>query len=173
MTWKSITPEELELCKQFMLYVQTARNTGYAFVRPDGWPAEVDIIKSALFERIRSGKQPLDEPPPIGFACPWYAVVEDPGPHFVGTMGDDVRVAPTIFGNKMPNVIIMLQSHWEIVEQLGFQSYIVRDGYHSTSYRFDLWYDSNWRHPSIKRWQGGWFLRNIKFRPEQALNEHQ
>lgn len=39
--------------------------------------------KSALFARLLSGKPALPEPPPTSFSYPWYAVIEEPGPHHV------------------------------------------------------------------------------------------
>lgn len=49
-----------------------------------GWnhaPSHADFSKSRLFWRLRTGQRPLPEPPPTAFSCPWYEVVEIPGPH--------------------------------------------------------------------------------------------
>lgn len=39
--------------------------------------------RSALFGRLLDGKPALPHPPPSSYACPWYAVIEEPGPHQV------------------------------------------------------------------------------------------
>lgn len=39
--------------------------------------------KSALFARLLEGKPALAHPPPTSHAYPWYAVIEEPGPHQV------------------------------------------------------------------------------------------
>ena len=39
--------------------------------------------KSALFARLLSGKAPLVHPPPRAFSYPWYALIEESGPHNV------------------------------------------------------------------------------------------
>lgn len=44
-------------------------------------PNHADWLKSRLFWRIRSGKKPLEYPPPRAFACPWYELIEIKGPH--------------------------------------------------------------------------------------------
>ncbi len=61
-------------------WIRTAVAAGYGYGSPGWLPCEPDFSKSALFERLRSGKEPLAEPPPLGLSCPWYGLVEDPGP---------------------------------------------------------------------------------------------
>lgn len=39
--------------------------------------------KSALFARLLEGRDALPYPPPTSYAYPWYAVIEEPGPHQV------------------------------------------------------------------------------------------
>lgn len=39
--------------------------------------------KSALFNRLLEGKEPLPYPPPTAFSYPWYGIVETPGAHRV------------------------------------------------------------------------------------------
>ena len=40
----------------------------------------VDIEKSALIQRLLSGKPPLAAPPPLSFSYPWYEIVESSEP---------------------------------------------------------------------------------------------
>jgi hypothetical protein len=42
-----------------------------------------DVLKSALFARIRRGKRPLPFPPPTRQGVPWHELVEEEGPHSV------------------------------------------------------------------------------------------
>ena len=75
---------DLWLLDCFRLWVETVRGTtsprggGY----PENWfPGQVDCAKSRLFWRIRTGKAPLPYPPPTCYSCPWYELIEEPGPH--------------------------------------------------------------------------------------------
>jgi hypothetical protein len=164
MTWKSITEDEAALCRQMRLWIETVRDTGaklgLTHYGSDWLPGDPDWHKSALFERIRSGLQPLGEPPPVGLACPWYAVVEDAGPHYVF----DVQIEPEWYGE---NTVVALSNPYTIYERLGDKDFIVGDR-SGTSYRFRLWFDPDWRHPQSPdnpRFQGGWFLQNVVFSP--------
>jgi hypothetical protein len=42
------------------------------------YPSRVDIIKSSLFRRLRSGKQALASPPPTAYSYPWYNLIDQP-----------------------------------------------------------------------------------------------
>lgn len=161
MTWKSITEEEFQFARHMIRWMEIARNR-YG----DKWiPSEADVSKSALLERLRNGLEPLPEPPPLGFSCPWYAVVEDPGPHYVFEVhvyGPDDKF--------FANTIGILQHTYEIVDKLGETEYIVRSG-NGSSYKFHLWFDPKWEHPNNeyarKRGHqgiiGGWFMQNVDF----------
>lgn len=76
---------DIQMMQHFMLWIQTARSspTGGGSYGPDWWPSYPDMLKSRLFWRIRSGKQPLAYPPPTSFSCPWYELIEVAGPHEV------------------------------------------------------------------------------------------
>lgn len=157
MTWASTTAEQLELARGVVLWIETARAAGYG---GSNWlPSDADIYKSALFERIRSGKRPLDEPPPRGFSCPWYALVEDRGPHYVG---DDVWNGP-MAGIHLEKTMFVFQHPYAIVEERGEHDMVVRDATRDTSYRFLLWFDPTWVAPCnmAQRAPGGWFIQNL------------
>lgn len=164
MTWKLVTAEERTLFRQIMLWIRTVRETGAKYGNPlygpDWLPSDSDFDKSALLERIRSGLQPMDEPPPVGFACPWYALVEDAGPHWVL----DVRIDPTMLGEELRDTAIINQNGFTIYERRGETEFVVGDR-RGTSYRFRLWYDAEWRHPSgvYRPNEGGWFMQNVAF----------
>ena len=63
-------------------------NPGYALEQSaqDGNMPGGNIMRasrSALFARLLEGKPALPHPPPTRYAHPWYAVIEEPGPHQV------------------------------------------------------------------------------------------
>jgi hypothetical protein len=140
--------EDMETLLGMMLWIRTARTAGGAGYDDHWLPGFPDLTKSSLFERIRRGVKPLPEPPPSVMSYPWYAVVEDPGPHHAQDACFDT-------GWLKENQVRVYQNIYEIVERLGEKHFIVKDGTHGTSYRFHLWYDpDSWR----------WFLQNTVFR---------
>lgn len=161
-----------QIASMLRTWVETVRaaNPNSPFYGPAWLPSETDIYKSALFERIRSGLDPLEEPPPIGLACPWYAVVEDPGPHFVydvkeaGAFGqwfEDLPIKPDVD-------IFVLNTGYRVTEKIGPKDLIIRDGRRDTSYRFHLWYDPEFTWPGrMASRQGGWLMRNMEFENAQ------
>lgn len=168
MTWRSATEEETEGFRQVLLWIKTVRETGAkygnAYYGSDWLPSEADFEKSALLERIRSGKLPMDEPPPVGYSCPWYALVEDKGPHYIFDV--------TFEANWLSeNECSVAQNRFTIYHTLGKKEFIVGDA-KGTSYRFRLWYDEEYQHPAYRSNppreapKGGWFMRNMDFEPK-------
>jgi hypothetical protein len=149
VTWSPITQAEMTMARHVVTWISTVRAAGGVY-GADWLPSDADMSKSALLERLRSGKEPLAEAPPLGYSCPWYAVVEDPGPHYVF---DAWR--------GQNNEMVVLQSAYEIVEERSGYDMIVRDKWKNTSYRFHLWYDAEWEHPSKRLAKGGWFMQNV------------
>ena len=154
--WPDADPETL--AGKIMLWVKTAAaaNPGaQAIFYGPGWlPTISDYWKSALFERIRSGKDPLPEPPPIGYSCPWYAVVEDESPHnlFSATV------------NETEGWANILQNRYWIVEHRA-NDFIIKDGHYKTSYRWRLWEDVEYIHPRYPdRPYPTWFMQIIPTR---------
>jgi len=83
MTYRLLTPKDIEFAKNVILWIKTANEAGYDLYGKRPWyPNSIDIEKSRLFWRIRTGKKPLDYPPPRAYSCPWYEVVEDLEPHY-------------------------------------------------------------------------------------------
>jgi hypothetical protein len=161
MTWKPVSQDERELFKQIMLWIRTVRETGkkygLIYYGSDWLPSDADFDKSALFERIRSGLAPMDEPPPVGYSCPWYALVEDAGPHYIFDVSTDANFLE-------PDEILAAQNRFKIYERRGETDLIVGD-IRGTSYRFRLWYDADWVPRSIAQdpKRGGWFMQNLTF----------
>jgi hypothetical protein len=149
------------LNRQIITWIKTVRaaNPDNPYYGPEWFPAETDYYKSALFERLRSGLKPLPEPPPLGYACPWYALVEDPGPHYVHDMDWD-----DIYGSY----VMIYQNRYDIVERDG-RDVILRDAHPETSYRFRLSYDANHVNRFLHRpgWPaptpGAYMIRNMAF----------
>ncbi len=168
--WKSITDDEMTLCQQMVRWLEIRKK----WQPEEPWlPTEADISKSALFERLRSGGEPLEFPPPIGLACPWYAVVEDPRPHYIGTGRNDIYINckwdDPIFGPEgswlKAGEVQLIQHTYRIVERRTETEVIVADGWRETPYRFRLWldpdHDPKFHHkPGIR---GGWFIQNVEF----------
>jgi hypothetical protein len=149
MTWTPITQPEMDMARHMVTWIRTVRKAGGVY-GADWLPSDADMCKSALLERLRAGKEPLEEAPPLGYSCPWYAVVEDPGPHYVFDAFEGQN-----------NEVVVLQTTYEIVERRGDQDFIIRDKWKGTSYRFRLWHDATWEHPSKRLAPGGWFMQNI------------
>jgi hypothetical protein len=154
-------PKNRRLLEGLLLWIRTARAAGYRRGRgPDHpWlPSDIDVVKSALFERIGSGKAPLPEPPPVSFACPWYALVEEPGPHFLGHHMTVERVE----GQDQDEFVSFGYMSFRLIERRSDTEFVVCDRYHDTSYRFRLRFVIDWLHPTTSK-PGGWFLQNLAF----------
>ena len=68
-----------------------------------------DVLKSALFARIRTGKGPLPFPPPTRHGVPWHEVIEEEGPHAVeAEVICDESGAPV-------SAVIEACRHWQVI----------------------------------------------------------
>lgn len=194
MTWTAVTSDDMDFCQKFVYeypleeiiksdemydffklsftereewlagiiikWITVARKEGYG--GPTFTPSLADFAKSALFERLRSGKEPLAEPPPVFLSCPYYGIVEDEGPHMVGLGLRDNQHNAHVDGD---HIDLGWSLGWTITETKGENRYIVKDRYKNTSYRFHLWWDSNYTPPSTLHEppRGGWFMQNVIF----------
>ena len=163
----NLTDNEAFIAGQIDLWVKTVREAndehpmiGYGKT----WlPTVSDFYKSALFERIRSGVDPLPEPPPLGYSCPWYALVEDQTPHSIYDGAKLIDDEP-----DKPTYILVLQNRYLLESIRGENDYTVKDARHDTSYRFRVWYDHDikdrfMRSPIGADGPGTWFIRNAAF----------
>ena len=178
MTWRSITPEEHDVCRKMVHWLRIRKQ----WCPSSDWlPTDADISKSALFERLMNGLEPLPQPPPRGLSCPWYAVVEDRGPHFAGDIfeGKENGRGP-YFHIIHPNhnhvvishedadigheVSIWQNSYW-IEKRISSSEFVLKDASYDTSYRFRLWYDPYYKYTSIAANPpvGGWMIHNVDF----------
>ncbi len=178
MTWRSITTEEYEICLKMVRWLEIRKE----WCPSSEWlPSDADISKSALFERLMNGIEPLPYPPPRGLSCPWYAVVEDKGPHFAGDMfkGKENGLGPyfhiihsnndyTIISHENADIgheVSIWQSSYLIEERINLSEFVVKDASYETPYRFRLWYDPDYKYVSIATNPpvGGWMIHNVDF----------
>ncbi len=167
MSWKPLTDDERKFCQYFIKWLEVRRDWYTGAV-----PSDIDCYKSALLERLRNGLEPLDFPPPKGYSCPWYALVEDRGPH-LAIYSTDISFAFKKFPH-FPNVDIwILQSPYKRVKKLTNvkrpydTEYIIQDLGHGddSPYRFRLWYDPDYKYGSIavEPQKGAWLIQNEEF----------
>lgn len=75
-----LTERDVSICLAMSEWIGIARKSQW---QHDNWlPNSADIRKSRLFWRLRSGKRPLEAPPPTAYSCPWYELIEDDRPHW-------------------------------------------------------------------------------------------
>ena len=151
-----LTRRDLFICQSLITWVQTVRASGGLGYGPDWLPNRVDIAKSRLFWRIRSGKEPLPEPPPRAFSCPWYELVEEPErPHWVSELWTDGEICS------------IAQCRYDVEKWSDDrQPEIVKFG----SYRFKVWEGDSYDSPSLgKMAPHGWWIQRL-VGDEQAGN---
>lgn len=121
---------DMKLICYFKKWVSTVRNAkGY----DTKWlPSEIDCLKSRLFWRIRSGKDPLKDAPPTCFSCPWYEVIEIPGPH---STIDPIR----IFDDEGKKYVSVAQCRYELIESASMDGQDNAATIGFGPYRFKAW----------------------------------
>lgn len=112
-TWN--IPNEI---KALFTVLEIREQNGYDF------PANLgnfmaNVRKSALFQRILSGKEPLPIPPPKSYAYPWYELIDN-GFSFPY----EVWEAKHYLWTEFPSIGID-QSLWKLEKELGQHDYIV------------------------------------------------
>lgn len=90
---------------------------------PDALPDE-PYENSALLRRLLSGKEPLSYAPPTSFSQPWYAIVEDRGPHRCQTSGH-ISQPPAEDEDRRKTVLIN-ECRWRVVESRGPSELVVQ-----------------------------------------------
>jgi hypothetical protein len=99
---------DIRLLAAYTKWVTTARRAGYAA----NWlPGEVDWLKSRLFWRIRSGKEPLESPPPTCYSCPWYEVIEMPAEEH------STFEAVRIYEDEGKRVVRIAQCSYDVIKE--------------------------------------------------------
>ncbi len=127
-----LTDRDIRICEAMAKWISTAKLFGdQSQYGPEWIPTKADIMKSRLFWRIRSGKEPLLEPPPRAFSCPWYEVVEEPGSHHCFELYLDP------WQGKLPGKVGICQHLYDLVERTSETSAIVKFG----SIKYKVWLD--------------------------------
>lgn len=138
------TERDLRVSKAMVRWISTARGSKPTYYTKDWLPSDVDMIKSRLFWRLRSGKKPLPEAPPTAYSCPWYEVVEEDKPHGAYEM--------TVHEGKAH----IAQCAYEIEEMNGNEPSIVK----FNCYRFKVWRDTPTT--DVKPFRHVWIQRIIE-----------
>lgn len=171
--------ESLGLLATVLRYVRVARAAGYydygmASVEDRlRFPSGADIDKSALLDRLLAGKEPLPSPPPTCMSYPWYAVVEEPGPH-----GCEVGGAVTLgalIGQPEPDGrarVVVNQAVWIVEREVAGDELHVRWRDGQPLYRL-------WRNPEHAAWEAAgrppgrypwpWLIQRLDLASEPAL----
>lgn len=94
-----------------------------------------DVLKSALFARIREGKRPLPFPPPTRHGLPWHSLVECEKDV---THDVDAEIVRDEEG-RIVGAIIDACADWQVVEEIeGDRDYIVQHRGKGPLYRLSL-----------------------------------
>ncbi|MFT3848320.1 MAG: hypothetical protein QM739_06470 [Propionivibrio sp.] len=94
-----------------------------------------DVLKSALFARIREGKRPLPFPPPTRHGLPWHSLVECDKE---ATHDVDAEIVRDDQG-RIVGVIIEACADWQVVEEMAENSeYVVQHRGKGPLYRLCL-----------------------------------
>lgn len=120
------------LMRAYHLWVETVRRVNrspYPGYGQDWEPSDVDIVKSRLFWRIRSGYAPLPWAPPCAYSCPWYELVEDLGNHAAFDCWRHSDDDP-----HFPGTWVIAQTPYQHIETLPDNRHVVGFG----EYRFEL-----------------------------------
>jgi len=123
---------DIKLLTDYQKWVATAKASGGEHYK-DFTPSYVDMLKSRLFWRIRSGKEPLPEAPPTAYSCPWYELIEVAGPHDVW---EEIRVyeEPQFIAKNGP-VCTVAQSIYSVLEKQENGTLILK----YNCYKFKAW----------------------------------
>lgn len=160
-----LTKDNFQLVKYVIKWIETVRKSkDYS----DDWlPNEIDAMKSRLFWRIRTGKDPLPEPPPRAYSCPWYEVIEQDRPHWANDLHDLKSFREAFHLKQEPDKLSICQCLYDIVEFDEKQRGIVKFG----NYEFDIWKESrmviNSDQTHEQEFNGWW----IQLRSEVTTNE--
>jgi hypothetical protein len=121
------------------------------------------IERSSLLKRIRSGKQPMDLPPPTSFGQPWYEILESPTDraHVVDCDGRISTLAELLGTQDLSStvraqMIVKINGcPWDIVRIVHFGSvFLVRYGQHPQRFLLS-------RMESAPVGTPGWSLRRL------------
>lgn len=131
-----------------------------------------DVLKSALFARIRQGKRPLPFPPPTRQGSPWHEIVE--------SRGETHTVDAEIIRDEQGRALaarIEACADWRIVEEIvGEREYIVQHQGKGPRYHLQLDVFSAELRREAPRWtqrirqqeRGGYRSYTLEWQPENG-----
>ena len=144
-----LTERDLHICASMVQWVRTVRSErqrGNRSKYDENWlPTEIDIRKSRLFWRLRSGKEPLPVAPPTCYSCPWYEVVEDDRDHWAYELYVDAGIA---YIAQCPYNIVELHNSSGLPKVVEYNEV-----------RFKVWQGSSRYEGKIKT---GWWIKRSK-----------
>lgn len=161
------------LWEAMSLWIKTARTWNPQY-RDRWYPHGADFKKSRLFWRIRSGRQPLPEPPPCAFSCPWYEVVEEDQPHWCSDVSPSSMWEDAQYSPRLGPTVQINQCSYQLLHKVTETEAIVQYG----SYRYWLWKGEKDRTGTLtlERPEGGtaemtisvkrWFLQRVVEAPQ-------
>ena len=152
---------DVKLLNDCMLWIQIARKSERSGYGPEWLPNTVDFLKSRLFWRIRSGKNPLKHAPPCAYSCPWYELIEDERPHWVW---ENVRIYQRGFrDNGSPASVSVAQTLYELIERQSDCSLLLAYG----PYHFKVWagqqmVPAHVDGKDVQKPLDGWYIQYLK-----------
>lgn len=102
---------EAKLAATLVKYIEIAREQ----YGREWLPQQVDICKSALFNRMLSGKEPLPFAPPRAFSYPRYDIFDEPNK--IHEAFEVVQDGDTLIINQCP---------WCIIQKVSDDEYLVK-----------------------------------------------
>lgn len=137
--------KDIKLLLDYQKWITTAKQAGKkqyeqtgcqsSYTKEDWIPTKIDMLKSRLFWRIRSDKEPLPEAPPTAYSCSWYELIEVPGPHDVW---EEIRVYDHSSWLKPPEgkkLAFVAQTLYEVLEEHSDGILILK----YNCYKFKAW----------------------------------
>ena len=108
-----------------------------------GRPDPADVWHSALLERLIAGHEPLQDPPPLAYGYPWYALIEQ---GLARLRPDEVTLQ---LGETPPRVIVCGHG-WHILAEYGPAGWVVT---------YDPPSRTRGRWVLVRQPEGGWEVR--------------
>ncbi|MBM3105569.1 hypothetical protein IIE18_10500 [Pseudomonas sp. V1] len=97
--------------------------------------------KSALYQRLRDGKQPLVLPPPLNHSYPWYEVVETD--RVFAPLDEPCQFEPfdEYETDSEVDAVLIEQTAWLVLERISDQEMIVtQPGWRELGFKWRYWF---------------------------------
>ena len=100
------------------------QENGHPGLSQDRISVKCDMDHSALLQRLRSGKDPLEHPPPLRMSYPWYKLIED-GEALVLEAWEPNDVPPFGGQEEVTKKLVIDQHRWNISSKPSDKEWIV------------------------------------------------